>query len=262
MQEWPSITSIGGRRSEDGYGEHSSGNAIDIMIPNYSTPAGKALGDEVASFLAKNRDVLGADGMIWRQTSFGYGGNWSTGKTMGDRGSDTKNHVDHLHVILGKGRGAGAPAVEAAKASSLTLPAGHSGGSASAPGASKSAGSGSYRSATDKKLTASANRVDSANEAVWQAEQSVDDRTYARDKAQRRLDEAKAKGKGVDDAQHSLDKANRELDDANCRLAKARDKATDVQQKDNDLRTKGVEDAKKDSSKSSGGGFDDLGKSL
>lgn len=262
MQQWPSITSIGGQRSEDGYGEHSSGNAIDVMIPNYSTPAGKQLGDQIASFIAKNKDVLGADGMIWRQTSFGYGGDWTSGKTMDDRGSDTQNHMDHLHIMLGKGRGAGAPAVQAASASSLTLPGGGAGGgSATLLGSATSAGSGSYRAATDRELTASAGRVDSANEAVRQAEQSVSDRQYSVEKAQRRLDEAKAKGKGVADAEHSLEAANRELDDANRRLAKARDKATDVEQKDTQLRTQGVEDAKA-AQKSSGGGFDDLGKSL
>lgn len=262
MQQWPSITNIGGRRSEDGYGEHSTGNAIDVMIPNYSSPDGKALGDEIASWVAKNRDVIGVDGMIWRQTSFGYGGNWSSGKVMGDRGSDTQNHLDHLHIILGKGRGAGAASVDApADTLSLTGTAG-SGGSASALGSSTSAGSGSYRAATDKELTASANRVDSAKEAVTQAQQSVDDKTYARDKAQRRLDEAKAKGKGVDDAQHSLDKANRELDDATRRLAKAKDKSAAAEQADSELRSKGVEDAKAAGDKTSSGGFDELGKSL
>ncbi|AOT25127.1 tape measure protein [Mycobacterium phage Taheera] len=262
MQQWPSITSIGGRRSEDGYGEHSSGNALDIMIPNYSTPAGKMLGDEVASWIAKNRDVLGADGMIWRQTSFGYGGDWSTGKGMSDRGSDTQNHMDHVHVILGKGRGAGAPAVQAASASSLSLPAGASGGSASALGSATSAGGGSgiYRSATDKELAASAKKLDSANEAVRQAEQSVDDRTYSRDKAQRRLDELRAKGKDTTDAEHSLEKANRELEDANRRLAKARDKAAETEQADSDLRSKGVEDAK--AAGKSGNGYGDLGSAL
>ncbi|AEL98488.1 endolysin [Mycobacterium phage Liefie] len=259
MQQWPSIKTIGGRRSEDGYGEHSSGNALDIMIPDYSTPAGKMLGDEVASWIAKNRDVLGADGMIWRQTSFGYGGDWSTGKGMADRGSDTQNHMDHVHVILGKGRGAGAPAVQAASASSLSLPAG---GSASSLGASTSAGGGSgiYRAATDKELAASAKKLDSASEAVRQAEQSVDDRTYARDKAQARLDELRAKGKDTADAEHSLAKANRELDDANRRLAKARDKATEVEQADSELRSKGVEDAK--AASKSGNGYGDLGSAI
>lgn len=111
MQMFPQITTIGGRRSEDGYGEHSSGNAIDIMIPNYSSDAGKALGGQVLAFLQQNAAALQLDGVIWQQNTYGYGGSLTTGKAMSDRGSDTQNHMDHLHVILGKGRGSGAAAV-------------------------------------------------------------------------------------------------------------------------------------------------------
>lgn len=261
MQSFPSITTVGGRRSEDGHGEHSTGNAIDVMIPGYNTAEGKAMGDQIASWVAQNRDQLGVDGMIWRQTSFGYGGSWSGGKLMGDRGNDTQNHMDHLHIVLGKGRGAGAPSVDE-PADTISLASSlRGGGSATTLGSSTSAGSGSYRAATDKELTASANRVDSANEAVRQAEQSVDDRTYSRDKAQRRLDELRAAGKNTTDAERSLMKANRELDDATRRLAKLKDKAADAQQRDNDLRSKGVEDASAAGEKS-GGRFDDLGSAL
>lgn len=113
MKTWPQITRIGGRRGEDGYGEHSSGNAIDIMLDNYNTPAGKALGDSVLAMLQSNGPALQVDGIIWRQTSYGYGGALTAGKAMGDRGSPTQNHMDHLHVILGKGRGAGAAPIPA-----------------------------------------------------------------------------------------------------------------------------------------------------
>ncbi|SKR28062.1 Putative phage tail tape measure protein TMP [Mycobacteroides abscessus subsp. abscessus] len=113
MQMWPQIKTIGGRRSEDGYGEHSSGNAIDIMIPGYETPEGKALGDAIAGFLTANREALDLNGFIWRQQSYGYGGSFTTGKPMETRagGDPTQNHMDHLHVILGSGRGATARAV-------------------------------------------------------------------------------------------------------------------------------------------------------
>ncbi|NMD55184.1 MULTISPECIES: phage tail tape measure protein [Tsukamurella] len=110
MKKWPEITTIGGRRAEDGYGEHSSGNALDIMIPNYATAQGKALGDAVLAFLQKNAAAIDLNGVIWQQASFGYGGSLDSGKPMDSRGSDTQNHMDHLHVILGKGRGSGAAA--------------------------------------------------------------------------------------------------------------------------------------------------------
>lgn len=264
METFPQIKTIGGRRSEDGYGEHSSGNAMDIMIPDYQG-SGKALGDQIASWIAQNRDALGANGMIWRQTSFGYGGDWTSGKTMSDRGSDTQNHMDHIHVILGEGRGAGAASVDVPSDSvslARSLGGGSSSSGATSLGSSTSAG-GSYRAATDKELAASSNRLDNATRAVEQAQQRVDDRTYARDKAQARLDKLRAEGKDTADAQHSLDVANRELKDATDAKTRATEKAARAEQDDAALREQGVEDlsSAKDSA-GGGGGFDDLGKSL
>lgn len=136
------------------------------------------------------------------------------------------------------------------------------GGASSIGRAVRAGGGGSYRAATSRELSTSAGRVEAANNAVTQANQAVDDRTYARDKAQRRLDELKAKGKDTTDAQHSLDVANRELKDATDKQARARDKAAKAEQDDATLRSQGVEDAKAAGDKKSGGVFDDLGKSL
>ncbi|WP_367582254.1 phage tail tape measure protein [Tsukamurella tyrosinosolvens] len=131
MKKWPEIKTIGGRRSEDGYGEHSSGNALDVMIPNYGSPEGKAIGDAVLAFLQQNAAALQLDGVIWQQASFGYGGSLTEGKPMDSRGSDTQNHLDHLHVILGKGRGEGAAPTE--------VPAGLDGAPAQSPAAAAAA---------------------------------------------------------------------------------------------------------------------------
>ncbi|QFG10096.1 tape measure protein [Mycobacterium phage Lemuria] len=263
MDTYPQIKTIGGKRSEDGYGEHSSGNAIDVMIPGYNTDSGKATGDQIASWIKTNRDELGVDGMIWRQTSFGYGGDWTTGKTMSDRGSDTQNHMDHLHVILGKGRGAGAPSVDA-PASSLSMSTGASSSSSSSLGGSTSLGSGSYRAATDKELASGQGKVDTAKRAVEQANQGVDDATYRRDKAARRLEELRAAGKDTADAQHSLDVANRELTDAKDKQKRATEKSTKAEQDFATLQSQGVEDASaaKDSAGGSEGGVSELGKSI
>lgn len=251
MQTFPQITSIGGRRSEDGYGEHSSGNAIDVMIPNYQGD-GKSLGDKIASWIAKNSDALGANGMIWRQTSFGYGGDWSSGKQMSDRGSDTQNHMDHIHVILGAGRGAGAPKVDV-PADSVSL-------AASLGGGTSSGGATSLGSSTSPTSAAGAKKVASAQTALKNANQAVDDATWRRDQAQKHLDELKAGGKDTEKAQHSLDVANRELADAKDRAKTATDSLSTAQ---NDAAT-AVNDAAGNGTggKTSGGGFDDLGKSL
>lgn len=112
---------------------------------------------------------------------------------------------------------------------------------------------GGYRAATSKELTAAAGRTTAAGTAKRNADQSVDDHTYRRDKAQQRLDEATAAGKDTTDAQHSLDVANRELADARDRQTKAADKLTTAQQDEADLKTKGKETALK---QINGGGND------
>ncbi|MGV0740325.1 tape measure protein [Mycobacterium syngnathidarum] len=116
-------------------------------------------------------------------------------------------------------------------------------------GASGSLGSSTSASAGSSRA------VQSAKTSLTNAGQAVDDRTYARDQAQQRLDDAKAKGKGVDKAQHSLDVANRELADAKERQGVASDRLAEVE-------NKAATDADKSTKSSTGGGFDDLGKSL
>lgn len=172
MKLWPSITTIGGRRSEDGFGEHSSGNAIDIMIPGWDTPQGKALGDAVAAFIAKNASALGLDGFIWRQQSYGYGGSLTSGKQMPDRGSSTQNHMDHVHVMLGKGRGAGAAAV-GLPTSSISLPSG--GGSVSALGFGGSSGSAGSSGASPKQVREADDRINDLSNRLDVTEQELAD---------------------------------------------------------------------------------------
>lgn len=172
MKMWPQIKDIGGRRAEDGFGEHSSGNAIDIMIPGWDTPQGKALGDAVAAFIAKNASALGLDGFIWRQQSYGYGGSLTSGKQMPDRGSSTQNHMDHVHVMLGKGRGAGAAAV-GLPTSSISLPSG--GGSVSALGFGGSSGSGGSSGASPKQVREADDRINDLSNRLDVTEQELAD---------------------------------------------------------------------------------------
>ena len=98
MAFWPSITDIGGYRPEDGYNEHSTGNALDVMIPGWDTPAGKALGDAVAGWALSNAEALGLSWVIWRQRIHNPGD--EDGRMMEDRGSSTQNHMDHVHIFM------------------------------------------------------------------------------------------------------------------------------------------------------------------
>ncbi|AXH46857.1 endolysin [Mycobacterium phage Aminay] len=138
------------------------------------------------------------------------------------------------------------------------------GGSTGAGGSSAGGGGGSYRSATSAELSSSSSKVDSAKTAAKNADQSVADHEYSVKKAQDRLDEAKAKGKGVEDAQHSLDKATRELADAREAQAKKQQKLTDAEAADKELRTKGKYEKGKAGSSSKSGGLsgEDFGKTF
>lgn len=90
--QFGNVNDIGGWRPPDGYNEHSSGQAIDVMVPNWNTAAGKAEGDQIAAKALQNPNV---DYVLWRQTQWNSDGSSSP---MSDRGSPTQNHMDHVHV--------------------------------------------------------------------------------------------------------------------------------------------------------------------
>ena len=94
-QKFPQLQTIGGWRPQDAYPDHPSGRAADIMIPGWDTPAGKALGDQIADYVMANKDVFQVQYIIWRQV---YRPAQNASNTMEDRGSPTQNHFDHVHV--------------------------------------------------------------------------------------------------------------------------------------------------------------------
>lgn len=92
---FPQVETIGGWRASDPYPDHPSGRAVDIMIPNYDTGDGKKLGDDIRDYLFGNREEFNIEYMIWRQE---YIPSEGQPNIMEDRGSDTQNHFDHVHV--------------------------------------------------------------------------------------------------------------------------------------------------------------------
>lgn len=101
--DFPQITTIYGWRASSAYSsDHPSGRAIDIMIPNWSTPPGTQLGDAIALYLQQRHTTLRIRYLIWRQR------NWNVERDaavtawrpMADRGSPTQNHLDHVHVSV------------------------------------------------------------------------------------------------------------------------------------------------------------------
>lgn len=96
---FPEILDIGGVRS-DPLKWHPHGLAIDVMIPNARSAAGKALGDSVLAYVLKNAERFGLAHAIWRQTIYKPSG---SKRTMSDRGGDTANHYDHVHIATDGG---------------------------------------------------------------------------------------------------------------------------------------------------------------
>jgi len=99
-EKFPAVQQIGGWRPSDPFPDHPDGRAIDVMIPNYDTDAGRKLGDEVKDYLYANRDAFHIEYMIWRQQ---YIPSKGEGNTMPDRGDPTQNHFDHVHVTVAGG---------------------------------------------------------------------------------------------------------------------------------------------------------------
>jgi hypothetical protein len=90
------VNDIGMYRSPDGYNEHASGEAADVMVGN-----NKALGDAVAQYFLQHAAQFGVQYVLWQQAQWNPDG---TSSKMSDRGGATANHLDHVHVrTLGGG---------------------------------------------------------------------------------------------------------------------------------------------------------------
>jgi hypothetical protein len=84
---FPEIKSIGGVRP-DSKRWHPQGLALDVMIPNPTSAAGIALGNEIVAFALKNANRFALQDAIWRGVyytpqgpqGYGYG------------------HYDHVHI--------------------------------------------------------------------------------------------------------------------------------------------------------------------
>jgi hypothetical protein len=84
---FPEIKSMGGVRP-DALRWHPEGLAIDVMIPNPSSAAGIALGNQVVSFALKNAAKFSLQDCIWRGTYY---------TPRGPSGSGY-GHYDHVHI--------------------------------------------------------------------------------------------------------------------------------------------------------------------
>jgi hypothetical protein len=93
---FPEVKSIGGVRP-DALRWHPQGLALDVMIPNPSSAAGIALGNEVVAFALKNASRFALQDAIWRGTYYTPSGPSGSGY----------GHYDHVHITT---TGGGYPA--------------------------------------------------------------------------------------------------------------------------------------------------------
>ncbi|KUI29478.1 hypothetical protein AU196_03865 [Mycobacterium sp. IS-1742] len=91
--QFPQIKTIGDYRQPDGPNEHSSGRALDVMIPNWQQEDGIALGNQVAQFALS---LPGVDRIMWRGKLIYRDGRE---QDASGRGSPTDDHMDHVHVF-------------------------------------------------------------------------------------------------------------------------------------------------------------------
>ncbi|AKS36025.1 hypothetical protein [Mycolicibacterium goodii] len=91
--DFPEIQQIGGVRA-DSLRWHPNGLALDVMIPNPSSAAGIALGNEIVAYALRNAERFALQDCIWRDTYY-----TPSGARKGSYG-----HYDHVHITT-KGGG-------------------------------------------------------------------------------------------------------------------------------------------------------------
>lgn len=89
--EFPGISSYGGRRNDPG-SDHHTGNAVDVMVRGET-------GDRITEFLIRNNKELRVKYVIWEQKLYAPYTGWK-GRPMENRGGDTANHFDHVHISV------------------------------------------------------------------------------------------------------------------------------------------------------------------
>lgn len=99
LARFPQIKTIGGVRP-DPIPDHPSGRALDLMIPNYKSRSGRALGRDVATWARTNAASLGINYVIWDQHIWNIQRSGEGWRYMAGRGSDSANHKNHVHITV------------------------------------------------------------------------------------------------------------------------------------------------------------------
>jgi uncharacterized protein YgiM (DUF1202 family) len=98
-KNFPQIKSFGGVRP-DALPDHPSGRALDLMITNYRSAAGKKVGYDLSRWLRAHHSELGINYIIYNQEIWNVQRNSQGWRHMASRGSDSANHKNHVHVTV------------------------------------------------------------------------------------------------------------------------------------------------------------------
>lgn len=79
---------------------HPDGLALDIMVPDYGSSAGKALGDRILTYILANAQRFDLNHVIWRQVMYFPDG---SAHRMPDYGGPDANHYTHVHISTNGG---------------------------------------------------------------------------------------------------------------------------------------------------------------
>ena len=96
---FPEIKTIGGYR-QDPLPWHPNGLAIDVMIPDYHSDEGIALGNQIAGYALAMAKTWGVIHVIWRQ---GFYPAQAAPSWTANYGNETANHMDHVHIATDGG---------------------------------------------------------------------------------------------------------------------------------------------------------------
>jgi uncharacterized protein YgiM (DUF1202 family) len=96
---FPQVRTYYGRRPGTG-SDHNVGNALDIMLPNYKSASGRALGNQIAAWTQANKTTFNVTYVIWNQRIWSVRRASEGWRPMASRGSDSANHIDHVHVSV------------------------------------------------------------------------------------------------------------------------------------------------------------------
>lgn len=108
-QEWATCIWPGsGWRT--GSTEHQSGRAVDLMITSkvnkVPSPSDREAGSKLVALLLKHGKVLGIQWVLFSlddKTTWSFNFDRGTWSKLGDRGSVSANHRDHVHVYFKRG---------------------------------------------------------------------------------------------------------------------------------------------------------------